>query len=251
MNNRISRIKNNVQDKNSEAWHKLCEYIDKVEAENLEEFSPLEALGNELYSQIYTLPETISKLKKVKKIWLYGSKLKRIPPEIGEMESLEYFDPYTSYDLHWFPYEITNCKNLKSSRVSTRALYGNYKNRMGFPLLDHNPVRYESSTVKCSICKTEMSYETTNQLWITIRVGTDNLPLLANLCSKQCEEKLPQPSKNYIQNAHKGGAALQQPDGNEMDKNDIIEKFTEIKSRESYIKNENSLIKLIRKIWNK
>lgn len=95
MNNRISAIKNDVQDRNSYAWKRLCDYIEKVASEGNDEFSPLEELGPELFSQIYTLPETISKLKKVKKVWLYGSKLKRIPPEIGKMEALEYFDPHT------------------------------------------------------------------------------------------------------------------------------------------------------------
>ena len=93
-----------------------------------------------MFSQIHSLPETISKLKNVTKVWLYGSNLKRIPPEIGEMEALEYFDPYTSYDLHWFPYELTNCKSLKDSRVSTRALYGFFNDRIVFPRLTHNPV---------------------------------------------------------------------------------------------------------------
>lgn len=178
MNDRISKIENNVQDRDSVAWQKLCEYIDKAAEENDDEFSPLEALGKELFFQIHTLPESISKLKKVKKIWLYGSKLKTIPPEIGEMQALEYFDPYTSYDLHWFPYEITKCKNLKDSRVSTRALYGNYKNRMKFPCLDNNPVRYFGEIVKCSVCGKLMSYDQTNQLWVSLSVGTDVLPLL-------------------------------------------------------------------------
>ena len=164
-----------MQDRNGVAWKKLCEYVDKVANENAEEFSPLEALGQELFSQIHILPETISKLNKVKKVWLYGSKLKRIPPEIGQMELLEYFDPYTSYDLHWFPFEITNCKNLKNSRVSTKALYGNYKNRMSFPGLTNNPVRYFGDTVKCSVCGKTMIYEETNQLWISLLVGTDVL----------------------------------------------------------------------------
>lgn len=184
MENRISKIKNDIQDRNSIAWKKLCEYVDKVASENIEEFSPLDELGEELYSQIYTLPETISKLKKVKKVWLYGSKLKYIPPEIGEMESLEYFDPYTSYDLHWFPYEITNCKNLKDSRVSTRVLYGNYKHRKLFPSLDNNhPVRYCEDKTKCSVCKKEIDYSVTNQLWISLRIGTDVLPLLMRIKS--------------------------------------------------------------------
>jgi len=86
-----------------------------------------------------TLPRDFTKV--VKTFWC--TKLNRILPETGEMEALEYFDPYTSYDLHWFPYEITNCKNLKDSRVSTRARYGNFKNRMGFPQLTNNPLRYE------------------------------------------------------------------------------------------------------------
>ena len=251
MNDRISNIENNVQDRNSFAWKKLCEYVSKVATENREEFSPLEELGQELFSQIYTLPESISKLKKVKKVWLYGSKIKRIPPEIGEMESLEYFDPYTSYDLHWFPYEIINCKKLKDSRVSTRALFGNFKNRMKFPLLTHNPVRHFGETVKCSNCKKEISYEQTNQLWISLRVGTDTLPLLANLCSTECEEKLPKPEIGYIQFPHKGGSELKQPTNKEWEElmtQKHEQQKLEIKT-EINLENEHKLLKLIRKIW--
>lgn len=144
---------------------------------------------------------------------LYGSKLKRIPPEIGQMESLEYFDPYTSYDLHWLPYEITECQKLKNSRISTMVFYGNYKNRMSFPRLDHNPVRYHGPKVLCSICKKEMTYAETNQLWVTLRIGTDVVPLLANLCSTKCEEALGKPPEHYVQYPHKGGSGLVQPPG--------------------------------------
>lgn len=252
MDNRISKIKNDIQDRNSIAWKKLCEYVDKVASENIEEFSPLDELGEELYSQIYTLPETISKLKKVKKVWLYGSKLKYIPPEIGEMESLEYFDPYTSYDLHWFPYEITNCKNLKDSRVSTRALYGNYKHRKPFPSLDNNPVRYYEDKTKCSVCKKEIDSSVTNQLWISLRIGTDVLPLLINLCSLECESKLPEAEKGYIQFPHKGGSNLKQPTYEEWEKANTS-KYIEVKYVEKQTKNDSQpkLLKLIRKIWEK
>lgn len=259
MNNRISKIQNDVQDRDSLAWKRLCQYVDKVAAENREEFSPLEELGPELFAQIHTLPESISKLKKVKKVWLYGSKLKRIPPQIGEMEALEYFDPYTSYDLHWFPYEITRCKNLKDSRVSTRVLYGNYKNRMGFPRLTHNPVRYLGDTVKCSVCGKEMTYDQTNQLWTSLLVGTDILPLLVNLCSTECESQLPKPTEGYIPYGHKGGADLKQPpDDDEFfdgemheEKNNpenIDQGFTDNKEVEN---KGNQLVKLIRKIWER
>ena len=264
MNKKISKIENDVQDRNSVAWKKLCDYVDKVATENRVEFSPAEELGPELFAQIHTLPETISKLKKVKKVWLYGSKLKRIPPEIGDMEALESFDPYTSYDLHWLPYEITKCKNLKDSRVSTRALYGNWKNRMGFPRLTHNPVRYSGDNVNCSVCGKAMTYEQTNQLWISLNVGTDILPLLTNLCSKECEVKLPKPPEDYIQFAHKGGADLEQPldederfelemKNHEVNQNDNVIITTQTDNDETPLdkptdRKEFPLLKLIRKI---
>lgn len=211
VNHSISKIENDVQDRNSLAWKKLCDYVDHLAKSGEEEFCPRDAIGAELYSTIFTLPESISQLDKVRKVSLYGSKLKRIPPAIGDMKSLEYFDAYTSYDLHWLPYEITNCTKLVSSRISTRALYGNYKNRMGFPKLDHNPINYDCNVLKCSICKKEIANEDSNQLWISLRVGTDTLPLLVNSCSKQCEGNLPKPPENYVQYAHKGGSTLQQP----------------------------------------
>ena len=210
-----SIIENDVQDRSSLAWKRRCQYVDEIAANGSDEFVPREALGNELFAQIHTLPESISKLKKVTKIGLYGSALKRIPPEIGEMDSLEYFDPYTSYNLNWFPYEIMDCKKLKDSRISTRALYGNFKNRMEFPILDNNPVRYSGENLNCSICKKEINYSETNQLWITLRTGTDTIPLLANLCSIECQEELPSLEESehypYVNHPHKGGSSLKQP----------------------------------------
>lgn len=208
---KLFNVENDVQDRSSEAWKKLCEYVDKVAEEGGEEFSPYEYLGKDLYLQIHTLPASIAKLKTVKKIWLYGSRLKRIPPEIGEMESLEYFDPYTSYQLHWFPYEISRCKQLKDSRVSTRALYGNFKYRRPFPDLTDNPVRYDTEPLTCSVCRKEMTYAESNQLWLSLRIGTDVLPLLLNVCSKICEDKLPPAAKDHVPIAHKGGEDLVQP----------------------------------------
>lgn len=266
MNKRISKIPNDVQDRNSIAWKKLCEYIEDVAKKGNEDFIPSNALGNDLFSQIYTLPESISKLKKVKKMVLYGSNLKRIPPEIGEMESLEIFVPYTSYDLHWFPYEITRCKKINDSTISTRALYGNYKNRMDFPTLDHNPVKYFGDNLKCSVCQKELTYETTNQMWITAYVGTDTIPMLTNLCSKECEQNLQKPSENYVQYPHKGGADLIQPLGeNELWEIEIskrektgkqnkntTEQSKPAKEKSEIVEKENfkfPLIKFVREIW--
>lgn len=252
-----TKIKQSKQDENSKAWKKLCEYIDKIERTNADEFSPFDELGAELFSQIYTLPKSIGKLKNVKKMWLYGSKIQSIPPEIGEMTSLEYFDPYTSYDLHWFPFELTKCEKLKDSRVSTRALYGNYKNRKPFPDLTNNPVRYNSDTVKCSVCEQEITYELTNQKWITLRVGTDDLPLLTNLCSIECENNLPKPKKGYVNKPHKGGFELKQPTYEDWEKENCV-KMT-VEEWEEELKKQNNanhkeptkLLKLISKIWKK
>ncbi|MEJ1241020.1 leucine-rich repeat domain-containing protein [Chryseolinea sp. T2] len=252
MDDNVPVIENDVQDRSSLAWRKLCDYVDKVAAERREEFAPFEELGPELFAQIHTLPETIAKMKSVKRVLLYGSSLKRIPPEIGEMEALEYFDPYTSYDLRWFPYEITNCRNLTNSRVSTRALFGNFKNRMVFPDLANSPVRYSGDLVLCSVCKKELSYDQVDQVWISLRVGTDVLPLLANLCSRECESRLPLPPKGYVQSAHKGGAELKQPTYEEWAAAHVV-KFTD-KELEELKRNESQprkILKLIRKLWDK
>ena len=206
MNYGIPKLKNDVQDRDSEAWRKLCAYIELVISEERQEFRPVEGIGSELYQQIYTLPASIAKMKQVKYVNLYGSVLRQIPPEIGEMEALETFSSYTSYDLHWYPYEIIHCKLLQRSMVSTRALYTHLKGKRGFPDLHGNPVRHYGDSVKCSVCQKEMDYSQTNQIWISLQVGTDVLPLLANLCSTACEVLLPRPPEGYVQFPHKGGA---------------------------------------------
>jgi len=127
------------QDRQSAAWDRLSSYITETAKNNSDEFIPLSALGTEAFSAIKTLPASIGTLKQVTKMQFYGSQLQYLPPEIGDCSALTYFDPYTSYDLHWFPYEITRCTVLKSSRVSTRALYGNYKTRLPFPDLRTTP----------------------------------------------------------------------------------------------------------------
>lgn len=208
----LPKIKKIIQDQDSEAWQKLCRYIDQVAEEGHEEFAPARAIGYELFASIETLPKSISKLKKVKKVVLYGTNLKELPPEIGEMEALEEFTPYTSYNLKWFPYEIIYCKNLKSSTVSTRALYGNYKFRTHFPDLYQQTVHYyDSEIIRCSICRKEIPDNKTDQFWVSLGIGTDVLPLLVNTCSETCRKQIPQTPDNYVQFPHKGGLFLKQP----------------------------------------
>jgi len=264
-NNRLVPVENEVQDTQSEAWQRLCEYVELVAKEEREKFVPFEALGKDLYAQIFTLPKSIATLKSVKKVWLYGSKLKRIPPEIGEMESLEEFDPYTSYNLHWYPFEIFYCQKLIESRMSTRILYGNYKNRLYFPDLSSNPVKYQEGRLKCSICKKKLKEGETNQFWITLWLGTDNFPLLANICSTTCEKvlhDLPKPYPYFLQKPHKGGLNLEQPEYHYEDwwdetykgltRIEASEKREKMKrNRYKSLEAKNKIINKIQKLWDK
>jgi len=197
------------QDTTCSGWAKLLELIDAAAADKRAEFSPVREMTPRQWTQIVTLPPSIAKLKSVKHFILYGSSLVRIPPEIGEMTSLEEFTPYTSYRLHWFPFEITRCANLKSSTVSTRALYGNYKYRAPFPKL---PQLHNSYTpTRCSICDSAFGDSAPLQYWVSLRVATDVLPLLVHACSNDCLSRIPSPPDRYLQAAHRGGLGLSQP----------------------------------------
>jgi len=214
------------QDTECGAWKRLLELVEEAAADGREEFAPLREMGPVDRSRIVTLPATIAKLKAVKSLSLYGSNLVRVPPEIGEMSALEEFDPYTSYRLHWLPYEITHCENLRESRVSTRALYGNYKYRPPFPLLDPGaptgPGRKEparlplkrwegTATRPCSVCGESFEDRRRHRVWVSLRVATDVLPLLVNACSEECVGMLPVPPDGYVPTPHRGGTRVHQP----------------------------------------
>jgi uncharacterized protein (TIGR02996 family) len=205
------------QDTECDAWKRLLELIEAAATDGRAEFAPLRSLKAHERAQIVTLPPTIAKLKEVRHLLLYGSDLVRIPPEIGEMSGLEKFTPYTSYRLHWFPYEITRCKNLRNSTVSTRALYGNYKYRPPFPQLRPSAVAgsYPGGTAEvvrnCSVCNLPYRDEGMHRVWISLGVATDVLPLLVNACSAECVGRLPRPPERYVRGPHRGGLEVQQP----------------------------------------
>jgi hypothetical protein len=196
------------QDVECDAWKRLLELVEVAAEDKRETFFPGREMGRDDWQQIITLPATISKLKSVKYLLLGGSNLVRIPPEIGEMTNLEEFNVYMSYRLHWFPYEITSCKQLEDSTVSTRALYKNHK----FPQLPVGATIEAGSPTKCSVCNAPISASNLHQVWISLPVATDVLPLLVNACSKVCIDKLPRPPKNYVQEPHMGGLNIQQPE---------------------------------------
>jgi hypothetical protein len=152
---------------------------------------------------------------------LYGGNLVRIPPEIGAMTSLEEFTPYTSYRLHWFPYELTRCPALRRSTVSTRALYGNHKTRPPYPALtspaadlaDLDPGVWGTTAIRtCSVCDQPVGGADLRQVWIALRTsGADVLPLLVNACSAACVAALPPPAEGYVRTPHTGGPTVVQP----------------------------------------
>lgn len=203
------RLHRETQDLESPAWHKLLQLIEDAAKDGRSELSPGRILAPAEWAQITTLPSSIATLKSLKRLILYGSSLVRIPVEIGEMSSLTVFEPYTSYRLHWFPYEILRCEHLKSSCVSTRALYGNYKFRAPFPALpDVVPAAVPRT---CSICNEELDRTQMIQTWISLCVGSDVLPLLVHACSDDCIAQLPAGAKGYVAETHAGGEELKQP----------------------------------------
>ena len=127
------------------------------------------------------------------------------------MNSLEEFIPYTSWRLHWYPYEITRCRKLKESTVSTRVLYGNFKYRPPFPRLPF--IRKEITPTSCSVCGGPVHDSGPLQFWISLLVATDVLPLLVHACSLECVSNLSQPPKRYVAGPHQGGLELIQPLG--------------------------------------
>jgi len=198
-----------IQDTTSDPWKALETYICEVRAKGSDELNPRAAIGAENWEQIVTLPPSIGSLQSVKVLSLYGSHLVRIPPEIGDMTNLEEFDPYTSRCLHWLPYEITRCRKLKRSRVSTCCLYGNHKYRPPFPRLPQVSATLTPSV--CSVCGEPFLLHGPQQVWISLCVATDVLPLLVHACSDRCIENLPQPAKGYVLRSHLGGLEVEQP----------------------------------------
>lgn len=215
-----------TQDTECDAWKRLLDLIEEAVADGREEFAPLREFTPAERAQILTLPATVAKLKAVKTLSLYGSHLIRLPPEVGDMTCLEEFEPYTSYSLHWFPFELTRCQRLRDSTVSTRAVYGNYKHRPPFPRLEYGadsvPGRKEperlplkrwspSPTRPCSVCGSLFEDRRRHRVWVSLAVATDVLPLLVNACSDDCVRRLPTPPEGYVQVPHQGGEQVQQP----------------------------------------
>ncbi|MET8148772.1 leucine-rich repeat domain-containing protein [Actinoplanes sp. NPDC049668] len=211
------------QDTASRGWQRLLTLIDEAAADRRTVFKPFAELSADERRQIITLPPTIATLTHVRQFILYGTNLVRLPPEIGAMTSLEVFEPYTSHRLHWYPYELTRCAGLRASTVSTRALYGNVKNRPPFPRLRPVTTAAEADLTRldprvwgadavssCGVCAGPVDREL-HQRWISLAVATDVLPMLVNACSATCLAALPPAHSEHVPAPHLGGPGLVQP----------------------------------------
>jgi hypothetical protein len=67
-----------------------------------------------------------------------------VSPQIGNLRKLNEFVPYTSYKLHWLPYEVHDT-SLPKAHISRRAMYG-YSNSLPLPRLAPFP------TGACHVC---------------------------------------------------------------------------------------------------
>jgi len=202
----------------------MLQLIEQAASDGREEFHPLRDLTAAETADLVTLPASIGALRRVRHLVLYGSPLARLPRQIMHMTGLEVFEPYQSPSLHWLPYELARCPRLCDSTVSTRALYGNPKLRPPFPRLQPrgalaaapgpgalDPEVWGVESVRaCSVCDGPLDPIRFRQVWISLPVATDVLPLLVNACSSACVDALPAPAPGYPSHPHQGGRAFRQ-----------------------------------------
>ena len=196
------------QDASAPGWQALMTLIKSKQTVSVLE--PLAAISADQWTSVITLPSEIQFLRAIEQLRLYGSHLRRLPPEIGRLSSLRNLDIYTSYSLHWLPYEVTRCTRLHDTRMSTRALYGNIKTRLPFPRLSAPLAALQPET--CSVCDELFEGREAKPFWTTQRIGTDVAPLLAYTCSLICTARIPDAPEGYYARPHKGGGGVGMPD---------------------------------------
>ena len=200
------------RDKNTEsdrAWDIVQDVFDRVARHGNKKLILSEHMDREDYKALNTLPASIANLKDLRELVIYRSQISFLPREIMHCENLQVFTPYTSWRLHWLPYEITNCP-LKSTTISTRVLYGNYKLRPPFPNVKDKAWLWRDGKEYCSVCFKEC--DDLDQYWISQVIGTDIVPLLASVCGFVCLSALGDPANGYVPYPHQGGPLVTQPE---------------------------------------
>ena len=202
------------QQTDCDAWSTLCRWIDAPENCEATELILPNIVGHDGCGSIVELPKSLRRLKKLRHLSCYGSNLVRVPAWITDLQMLEELDLYCSYRLHWLPFELVRMPALTKSRISTRALFGNYKYRAPFAdllLLRQRDGLEAAFPSSCSICSSPMQFDDALIRWVTLRIATDVVPLLVFGCSPSCLDRVPESPENYVQGIHTGGIAVQQP----------------------------------------
>ncbi len=205
----IPKLHVEPQNERAAGWGQIVQVIAEAARTGEAVLEPSARIAWEAWIEVLTLPPQIGSLTEVKEFRLYGSHLQRLPVEIGRMSSLQNLDLYTSYSLHWLPYEITRCRNLTASRMSTRAFYGNRKNLLPFPPLSR-PIELPVPAT-CSVCDRPFGESSPRRFWTTQPVGTDIVPLLVHSCSASCIDSVPSAPSGFFARPHEGGNGVGLP----------------------------------------
>lgn len=206
----VPNLHTEPQNSRAPGWAKVVELVSAEAEARSAVFEPSARIPPPEWAGVITLPASIADLTAVREVRLYGSHLRRLPPELGRLSALEELDVYTSYSLHWLPYEVMRCARLVRTRMSTRALYGNRKTRLPFPRLSHPIEALTPAT--CSVCDRPFGAAPPRPYWTTLRVGTDDAPLLVHSCSEGCTARVPDAPPGYHARPHKGGGGVGIPD---------------------------------------
>lgn len=205
----VPNLHTEAQDITATGWLLLQQLISSGGGTSSSVLEPSATIPPDQWSAVITLPPTVANLSAVASLRLYGSHLRRLPSEIGRMSALTNLDIYTSYSLHWLPYEVTRLTALRDSRMSTRALYGNLKTRLPFPRLAGPVDTIMPQT--CSVCNQPFGENGPQLFWTTQRIATDVAPLLIHSCSAECTAHVPDAPDGYYPRPHRGGGGVGMP----------------------------------------
>jgi len=144
-------------------------------------------------------PKIVTEIKSLEYIKFTLTKIEHIPRDIYKLSNLMYFETYMNYSLHYLPFEIVHCANLKSYTISRRARYG--VSPHVYPKLEPLPLNLtqppEPKKDFCSVCL--KSCAVTYQLWTERIIGQyDKMPLLVHVCSNQCLSKIEQIDTSHL-----------------------------------------------------
>lgn len=192
------------------AWAIAMEILHDAARNGVKELNLGAVMDRQDFMALHTLPDLIGELKDLEKLVLYGSNMSYLPRALAGCINLRFLEPYTSYRLHWLPYELHRCRQLVSSTMSTRALYGNVKFRPPFPDLTGNPWNWPTGGPRCSICDREG--ERLDQYWVSQRIATDVVPLLVSVCGPECLSRVGHGAEGHVPVAHRGGPDIAQQD---------------------------------------